>query len=198
MSAPLKTAPPEIDSAASFNRAAAEHGWPMLCDDSCAFTSPMLASLLALWRQEAAEGIPGRKALTARKLQPFMRSLAIYERVGEGETRRYRVRLMGSGIVQFYGEMTGKFVDEVVREIYLPRWYGLCDVSLKAKIPVRILLRADSFDKSHMVTEYLCAPLKAEDGKTKFVLAGVCFDGSRPWSAVEAEARRTLNLPEQS
>jgi hypothetical protein len=195
MSVPPHTAPPEIASVEAFDRAATENNWPLLCDESCAFTSPMLADLLALWRREAAAGIPARSAMTARKLQPYMRSLAIYERMGEGDKRRYRVRLMGSGIVQYYGELTGKFIDDAVDGKFLPRWYALSDLTLGLGKPVRLLLRADTFDKAHMVAEYLCAPLKADGDAVRFVLLGMQFDGHTPWNQVEAETREKLGLP---
>ena len=187
-------APEEIASAEALNDAAARNGWPILCDASCDFTNLMLAELLELWRGEAGNGIPQRHAMTARKLQPFMRNVAIYERIGDGVHRRYRVRLMGSGIVQYYGELTGKYVDEVVPERYLPRWYAISDLPLLSCKPVRLLLRADTFDKSYMVAEYLCAPLQSESGLVKFVLLGMLFDGRRPWTVVESEARQKLGL----
>lgn len=189
-----KILPAEIATAAAFNEAAARGAWPILADESCAFDHAMLAELLALWRSEAKDGIPARHAMTARKLQPFMRNVALYERIGEGHQRRYRVRLMGSGIVQYYGELTGKYVDEVVPEKFLDRWYALGDIALKSQQPVRLLLRADTFDKSYMVAEYLCAPLVSDSGLTKFILVGIVFDGKRPWSVVEAEARAKLGL----
>lgn len=187
-------APQEIATADALNDAATRLGWPILCDASCDFTSSMLTELLGLWRGEAAEDIPHRHAMTARKLQPFMRNIAIYERIGDGAHRRYRVRLMGSGIVQYYGELTGKYVDEVVPEQYVPRWYAVSDLPLLSKKPTRLLLRADTFDKSYMVAEYLCAPLQSESGLVKFVLLGMVFDGRRPWNVVEAEARQKLGL----
>jgi hypothetical protein len=192
---PPKAAPLEISSAQAFNEIAAQQGWPILCDEGCDFTHSTLTELLALWRAEADKGIPARTAMTARKLQPFMRNIAIYERVGEGEHRRFRVRLMGSGIVQYYGELTGKYVDDVVPEKFLPRWYALSDISLTTEKPVRLVLRADTFDKSYMVAEYLCAPLKSDSGAARFVLLGMIFDGRRPWSVVEAETRQKLGLP---
>jgi hypothetical protein len=195
MSAPLKVAPTEIVSAHALNDAAAQNGWPMLADETCDFTNPMLRELLSLWQGEAADGgIPLRPALTARKLQPFMRNIALYERIGDGPQRRYRVRLMGSGIVEYYGELTGKFLDDVVPEKFLPRWYALCDVATGARKPVRVLLRADTFDKAYMVTEYLTAPLRDENRAVKFVLLGTHFDGRRPWTEVEEEARLKLGL----
>ena len=189
-----KTVPPEIASPAAFNTAAAEHGWPILCDETLQFEHAMLGELLKLWQSEAANGVPARTAMTARKLQPFMRNIALYERIGEGAQRRYRVRLLGSGIVQYYGELTGKFIEEVVPERFLDRWYGVSDLPLLSKQAARFLLRADTFDKSYMVAEYFCAPLMSESGLTKFVLLGMIFDGKRPWADVEAEARTKLGL----
>lgn len=189
---------PEISSPTAFNEAAASKGWPALCDETCAFDHALLNELLALWQSEALDGIPERTALTARKLQPFMRNIALYERNGEGAQRRYRVRLMGSGIVQYYGELTGKFFEEVVPEKFLDRWYGFADISLATEKPVRIVLRADTFEKSYMTAEYLCAPLKAEGGLVKFILVGMVFDGKLPWTVVEAETRAKLGLHSES
>ncbi len=189
-----KTLPQEITSATALNQAAAAGGWPILCDEACDFSHPMLAGMSALWQVEAQNGIPARTAMTARKLQPFMRNIAIYERIGEGSQRRYRVRLMGSGIVHYYGELTGKYLDEVVPAQYLDRWYAVSDISLASQKPMRLVLRADTFDKSYMVAEYLCAPLMSDNGLTKFILFGMMFDGKRPWSVVEAEAREQLGL----
>jgi len=189
---------PEISSAADFNETAASKGWPLLCDEACGFDHALLSELLTLWRGEAAGGIPARNAMTARKLQPFMRNIALYERNGAGEQRRYRVRLLGSGIVQYYGELTGKFFEDAVPAKFLDRWYAVSDISLKAQKPVRIVLRADTFEKSYMTAEYLCAPLQDDAGLVKFVLVGMVFDGKRTWNTVEAETRQKLGLPPQS
>jgi hypothetical protein len=181
---------PETGTSTDFNDTAAKMGWPILCDESCAFNTPMLADLLTLWQSEATRGIPARSALTVRKLQPFLRNIAIYERVGEGAERRYRIRLMGSGIVQHYGELTGKLFEDVVPQQYLDRWYATADVSLLAQKPVRMVLRADTFDKAHWIAEYLCAPLTDSNGSSTLVLMGMIFDGRRPWADVEAEVRK--------
>lgn len=184
-----------VASPAALNETAVKMGWPMLCDETCDFTSPALIEMLSLWRSQAGNGIPPRDVFTARKLQPFMRNVGIYERVGEGEGRRYRIRLMGSGIVQHYGELTGKYIDEVVPERFLPRWYAASDVALATGAPLRLLGRADTFDKSYLVAEFFSAPLTGDGGTIKFALMGAAFDGHRPWPAVEAEARRRLGLP---
>lgn len=185
---------PEISSAAEFNHTAIAKNWPVICDDTLQFQSPTLADLLSLWQEQAGDGIPERNALTARKLQPFIRNIIIYERIGEGQKRRFRIRLMGSGVVQYYGELTGKHFDEAIPEKFQDRWYAFCDVPLLTQKPMRFILRADTFEKSYMTVEYFCAPLKMEGGAIKSALAGVVFSGHKPWSDVEAEERKKLGL----
>jgi hypothetical protein len=185
---------PEISSAAEFNQTATAKNWPMICDETLQFQASMLTELLNLWQEQAGDGIPERNALTARKLQPFIRNISIFERIGDGLKRRYRVRLMGSGIVQYYGELTGKHFDESIPGKFQDRWYAFCDVPLLTQKPMRFILRADTFEKSYMTVEYLCAPLKMEGGAIKSALTGVVFSGLRPWSDIEAEERKRLGL----
>ena len=52
--------------------------------------------------------------MSPRLLKSFLRDVAIYERIGEGQGRRYRVRLMGTAFAQILGDLTGKFIDEAI------------------------------------------------------------------------------------
>jgi len=187
---------PVIASADDLNAAAKRYRWPMICDPFCRFTYHGHEELLALWRSLPSEGgIPYRRDMTARLLRPYLNSVAIYERVenSNGEVR-YRVRLMGSRIVQVFGELTGKFLDEAVPEDYVARWHALPDVTLGTGGPVRLLIRSDTFNKAHMVAEYLCVPLRADDGAAKLVLYAGHYEGLRSWAEVEAEERERLGL----
>ncbi|MDE2163641.1 MAG: hypothetical protein KGJ53_10795 [Alphaproteobacteria bacterium] len=188
---------PQVTSATAANDLARRHGWPMLYDASCQFHHPQLKELHALWRGMAdRDGVPPRRGMTARLLQPYMRMLALFERVlSDAGPRRYRVRLMGSSLTRFLEDMTGHFLDEVLPEKYLPRWYVKNDVTLATGAPLRMLVRADTFDKSFMVGEYLCLPLLADDGERRLVLAAAHFDSTHPWSAVMAEECGQLGLP---
>jgi hypothetical protein len=185
---------PEIAGPDAFNDIAARERWPVLCDSSCSFRHPSLLQVLQVWQATAgADGIPRRQAMTPRKLQPFMRSLAIYERMFELDgAPRYRVRLFGGGWVEFYGEMTGRFLDELVPPAFLPRWHALPDTAFGAGAPVRIVARCDTFGKAYMMAEILCAPMRADDGAVRFALLAAQFDGTQMWDEVEAEERRRL------
>lgn len=195
MDALPKTGLPEVTGADHFNETARCYRWPMLCDPSCTFVHVPHRELLTLWRDVAGpSGIPYRHDMTARRLQPHMRSLIIYEGVEGDGGRRYRVRLIGSDIVRVFGELTGKFLDDVVPEKFLPRWYGLIDATRAAGVPLRFLVRSDTFDKAHMVAEYLYAPLRAEDGRPTLFLVAGHYDGTRSWTSVATEECPRLGL----
>jgi len=185
---------PPIATVEAFRAAAASGRWPILCDPDCHFQHELLANLMTLWRHEAGHDMPARSALTARKLKPFMRQVALYEREGEADNRHYRVRLMGSSIVQYCGELTGKYFEEAISAPFLPRWYGMSDLPLLSRKPVRLVIRVDTFDKRHMVAETLAAPLCDDEGDAKFVLVGICFNGSHHWESLAQDARHILGL----
>ena len=80
---------PSIGNAAEYNRAAKAGDWHSLCDVTLRFLHPELIKLHDLWKSEAGEGgIPLRRTMSPRLLKSFLRDIAIYERVGEGEARR--------------------------------------------------------------------------------------------------------------
>ncbi len=187
---------PDIVSADDFNRTATQQCWPMLCDPTCEFANAKLRELLALWRDLTYGGnVPFRSEMTARRLRSLMSSVALYERVdGDGGSRRWRVRLMGSTIVHVLGEMTGKFLDESVPEEFLPRWYAITDVTLAVGTPLRVLIRSDTFGKPFLIAEQFCAPLRADDGTASIVLMVGSYDSTRPWADIYAEECKRLGL----
>lgn len=188
---------PDVASADTANELARNRRWPILYDTTCRFSHPELNQLLSLWRTAAEQGgVPRRRDMTARLLKSYMRMIVLYERVAEADSsRRYRVRLMGSSVVQMLGELTGRFLDEALPEKYLPRWYPMLDVPLATGAPLRILARVDTVGKNFLVGENLCVPLRAEDGEIKIVLVATCYDGTRSWTDVVAEECQRLGLP---
>jgi hypothetical protein len=185
-----------IAGADDFNAAAKLYRWPALCDPTCTFFYAKHHDALALWRSlSGIEGIPFRREMTARRFQPYLKSIFLYERVepSHGE-RRYRMRLMGSRIVQVFGEFTGKYLDEVVPENFLPRWEALPDAVLGTGAPLRFLVRSDTFDKAHMVAEYFCAPLRADDGEVRLACVIGHYDGTLCWTELHAAECKRLGL----
>jgi len=184
-----------IGDAAEYNRAARAGEWHSLCDVTLKFLHPDLGRLHEVWRKEAGDApIPFRRTMSPRVLKSFLRDIAIYERIGDGEARRYRVRLMGTSFAQILGDLTGKFVDEAVPAAVLPRWYGALDATLGEKAPLRFLGREDTNDMSFLTGEFFSAPLLSDDGQMNLVIGSARYSGKQPWEEVEAEVRKSLGL----
>lgn len=196
MNVRVKFNQPEITTASDLNELAKRRGWAVLCDVMCRFTLPSLAELHSLWRSKAGPGgIPERSEMTPRLLKPYMNMLTLHERVAHPDgSWRYRVRLMGSGIAQVIGEVSGKFYDEFLPAKAVPRWNAMNDATLGHGAPVRTLVRADALDKTYLTGEFFSAPLLARDGTASLVLAVGRFDGKRRWEDVAAETRRQLGV----
>ena len=185
-----------IGGAAEYNKASTAGNWHSLCDESLSFAHPDLLKLLELWRSEAGPaGIPPRRVMSPRLLKPFLRDVALYERLtGEGGKRRYRVRLMGTAFAQILGDLTGKFIDEAIPADFVIRWHASLDATLGARAPLRFLGREDTKGMTFLTGEFFSAPLLADDGQMSIVLAAARFSGKRPWEEVDAETRKDLGL----
>jgi hypothetical protein len=184
-----------ISCVGDLNRQAIANGWPLLCDSDCRFTEKKLSGVLALWREKAVDGIPYRKDMTARLLQPYIPQLSIFERVATADgLGRFRVRLMGTNMVMFTTEMSGRFVDEAIEAEFLPRWNALGQAVLHCGGPVRILHRGDTFHKKHVVGEAFAAPLLTNDGRADLIMAVTSFEGFDSWEVVSSQARLQLGL----
>ncbi|HEV8389728.1 MAG TPA: PAS domain-containing protein [Dongiaceae bacterium] len=68
------------------------------------------------WQELCRDGrLPTRAAFPPESLTPWMGHIQIVELVCEGDTKRYRVRLVGTRIVYYEGrDNTGLFLDDVI------------------------------------------------------------------------------------
>lgn len=181
---------PAARASTNYNAKAQAQGWPSFCDASLAFQRLELRTMLATWHCHAAgDRVPCRKEFTPRVLKSLLRNVVIYERVVNGSIR-YRVRLMGTAFAEIMGELSGRYLDEVIPQAFLPRWYAALDAALEAGAPLRFISQADSVEKDYLVGEYFEAPILADDGSLSMVLAAGHF-APRKWSDVaEREASR--------
>ena len=176
-----------FDSAESFNLTASREGWPAFCDPGLEFASPELSDVLVIWERFAQDGrVPSRSQFSPRVLKRFLRNVAIYEHVQVGrDDRRYRVRLVGSSMVEVVGNIAGKYLDEAIPASFLPWWYASLDATLGARRPLRFLTRSDTNHREFLVGEYFSAPMAAVDGSASMVLGCSNYDGRDPWSIIE-------------
>jgi hypothetical protein len=187
-------AAPDMEAAERFNQAALVNGWPLLCDPYCHFTDTRLRKAVALWFDKADGHIPRRRDMTVRVLQPFISQLSLYERQPQPDgTTRWKVRLMGTEVALTTAEMTGKYIDEVIKPEFLPRWDLCGETVLRHGRPLRFLRRTDSFGKKYLVSEDFAAPLLNDKGQTEINMSISSFENFDPWEIVEERARQELN-----
>ena len=146
----------------------------MRCYTALQFDHPELNALRDVWNEVAAKHPPTRADFDARKLKPFLRNIAIIERVTSGSApARYRIRLHGSAIAQWFGEQTGHFIDEFIPQRTLPRWTAGYDVVFAHGAPLRFISRFELPQINYLDGESFSAPLVDEAGNTNLVLSAM-------------------------
>ena len=163
-----------VQACEKYNVRARAEGWPSVCDAALDFHRVEFRVLIATWRSFATQRLPSRRDFTPRSLKALLRNVVIYERVTNGSVR-YRVRLMGTAFAEMMGDLSGKFLDEVIPEQHLPRWHAALDAGIEAGAPLRFISRMDTLDKPFMVGEYFEAPVLTDDGSPDMILAAGLF-----------------------
>ncbi len=85
-------------------------------------------------------GLPTRSDLDARLLKPFLRHLTIMEYVPDQDGKpHFKFRLQGMALVQYFGEQTGRMLEDSVSADTVEAWNTGYLALLKAKRPMRVL-----------------------------------------------------------
>jgi hypothetical protein len=164
------------DRIADFNARAEAEGWPVRCDDTCEFSSAELALVCDLWRSKAAGGIvPARDQFDLRSFKGSARNVSIVQREDCEGGRRFRMRLVGSAIVQIFGESTGKYLEELVPSALLPSWLAGYDLVLSQSGPLRFLSHFRIPGADLFKGESFCAPLRGAAERPDMVLGASSF-----------------------
>ena len=133
--------------------------------------------------------------MTARKLKDFLPDLALYERLESEEGKRLRCRLMGMRIARFYGDHTGKVVQEFLPPQHIARFCAGIDDTMDAAVPLRFLARTDSANTDFLSAEYCLLPLTDAQGKVAMAMIAVAFNAV-PWDSFFAQMQQQLNAPQ--
>jgi hypothetical protein len=159
-----------------FNARSARERWSTVCDETLSFDSSKLAQLADIWRNACgARDIPAREDLTARVLGRHLRNLTFVERETQGRVRRYRFRLFGSGLSEYIGDCTGRYVDEVVPEAHLAGWLASYDLPISLRKPLRYVSRFRPAHLEHIAAETFAAPLSGRAGEAWGLLVSVIY-----------------------
>lgn len=137
-------------------------GWGVAVDETLSFNQPELRALADVWRAkaEALMALPRREDLDIRLLKPVLRHVSVLERVvGPPAKSSYRVRLQGSFLVDFFGDQTGKLMEESVPPELNERWTGVYDTLLEARRPLRLVGSYSQERMDYLIGEAFAVPL---------------------------------------
>src|SRR5579872_4448221 len=125
----------------ALNERAIRERWYHICDPTLSFSEPCYMQLLELWEHKAGtRKMPTRSDMTFRELKDLLRNILVLERLSQNPSR-YKFRLVGTGLHNMAGELTGKMIDDVVPAEHLPRWVGCADLILEGGQPLRFVGR---------------------------------------------------------
>lgn len=155
-----------------YNSEAESQGWPMRCDAVAESRDKRLTELRALWQAKAQDGVPRRSDLGMREMKPFMRNIAIVERIDfdndVGHT--YKFRLFGSALSLVFGEHTGQTVEDIVLPVTVPGWIAFYDLVLSTGQPILLSNMFTSVYTSTDKNEVLGLPLADEEGNVRLAI----------------------------
>ena len=125
------------------------------------------------WRRKAAgKGVPSRADIDPVEIAQLLRNVFLVDIV-PGPPRRFRFRLVGTRIAEMEGEMTNRFLDEIVPSPSSTAMARQYEEAAEGRISVRHeTLRWHTRDR-HIDYDVLLLPL-SRDGKTIDMLFGLC------------------------
>jgi hypothetical protein len=157
-----KPAPAPQEALSAFNARAEAQGWPFTCLPAHGFEKPELEAAAARWYDKAGtRAMPRREDLTARVLKPWLTNISLIEH--NAAAGRYRVRLHGSALARYAGDLTGKFLEEVVAPERLAGYSAVYDLVRATKMPLRVLSRYQAPEIAYLTGESFVAPLSHGD-----------------------------------
>ncbi len=128
----------------------------------------------AYWRDKGGEKVmPSRADLDPLEIPRLLPSLFLID-VVSGSPRRFRFRLVGTRIVELEGEITNKFLDELVPDVPETAMARHYDDAVEGRIYVRReTLGWHPRERAHVNYDVLLLPL-SRDGATVDMLFGFC------------------------
>jgi hypothetical protein len=153
---------------------AASQAPPYVIDKSAACTRPATIKALEYWRSRKGDKtMPSRADIAPSALRGVLPQIALVDLPGKEECpTAYKVRLAGDAILQVFGPLTGKPVDEILPPETLARWIACFDAARMALAPVRVTSRVVYQNKTWLQAEVLLAPL-GQDDQVVMLLAAV-------------------------
>lgn len=169
--------------AKELNALASARGWDVHCDSALEFQHESLKAMRELWRTKRAARLPARSEFSMRELKTFLPHLTVLDIVATPDGhKRYLHRYVGMQIVAYFGEMTGRHIDEILPPALLPKTLTYFDAIAASGQPLRIVTNFEFSPVNYLQCEMFVVPL-AEDGVTPDKLMSLSYFATRPAKA---------------
>ncbi len=183
-----------VAAAKALNQKAALQKWHHFCDPTLAFSDNFYDQFLETWRTKTGNRkMPKRSEMTPRDLKSVLRNIVLFERINQ-EPSRYMFRLIGSGLTEIAGHVTGKTFEESVQPELLPRWNECCDLILDSLQPVRFIGRVHFSGREYLDAEHLYIPLANDNDEPTFIM-GLCRYTPRRTEDEESWENQIASIP---
>ena len=136
--------------------------------------SPMMDFFLDFWRRNGgADKSVSRADISPAEMKQYLEHIVLLDVGRDRDTWNLNVRLIGSHVSAFYGEITGKDVREMKNSKAVERIYFICGKVLERNEPVMTLTPAFAPDKLYMEALALYMPLFNKDGEINKIMVAV-------------------------
>lgn len=166
--------------------------WGSILDPSLQFLHPLPAEAAAYWRSKVLAGrLPTRADIDPLEIRSLLANVLMFDCAGP----RYRFRLMGTAMSGFFGELTGRWLDEVLPEPSLIRYTTILREVATRRAGMREIGRMLFRSRSWQIGEIFAAPLVDDDGAVAIIFAVMAI-----WSenAVPPEVLQACRVRPQS
>jgi hypothetical protein len=182
------------EAARALNQKAAQQKWHHFCDPGLAFSDDFYDRFLETWRAKAGDRkMPARSEITPRDLKDVLRNIVVFERIGQSPSH-YMFRLIGTGLTEIAGHVTGKTFEECVPTELVPRWNECCDLMLGSERPLRFIGRVHFRGREYLDAEHVYVPLTNDSGVPTFIM-GLCRYTPRRTESEESWEHQIASIP---
>lgn len=180
--------------ARTLNQKYVQQKWHYFCDPGLTFTDNFYDQFLATWREKSGDKkMPKRSQLTPRYLKNVLRNVVLFERIGQGPSR-YMFRLIGSGLTEIAGHVTGKTFEECIQPELVSRWNECLDFVMNSEQPMRFIGRVHFSGREYLDAEHLYIPLANDNDEPSFIM-GLCRYTPRLTEDQESWENQIASIP---
>lgn len=130
--------------------------------------------MYAYWQDKHRCGhLPSRADIHPSDIVQHLDHLVIMDIIGAGDDFSLVVRLIGTHVANFYGEITGKDIRDMDNKIAARRIYHMCCLVLAENRPQLSATTALAPDQEHLESFALYLPLYSADGAIDKILVSV-------------------------